>query len=145
MMSSFRTIWNFFFFFFFNWFQFWSTAWWNAQMQYTGWPITWFTAVQQSNSVDGVVRRFSIQLPLKARRPVSVICPTHSSGRLFCIWIAVWIKPLSRECALEWKWRYGGLVWWVGQQRLWLWMTGWLIESKQGTLSTPVISTRPRT
>lgn len=24
-----------------------------------GWPITWFTAVQQSNAVNGVVRRFS--------------------------------------------------------------------------------------
>lgn len=53
--------------------------------------------------------------PLKAWRPVSVICPTHSSGSLFCIWTAVWIKPLSEECAVEWKSRYGGLVWRVVQ------------------------------
>lgn len=113
------------------------------KFQSTGWPITWFTADQQSNSVNGVVRRFSIHLSLKAWRPVSVICPTHSSGSLFCIWTAVWIKPLSEECALEWKWRYSGLEgpcegntwhmvagvgrWWVGSLyksaatwRLWL-------------------------
>lgn len=46
---------------------------------------------------------------------MSVICPAHSSGRLFRIWTAVWIKPLSEECALEWRWRYGGLVWRVVQ------------------------------
>lgn len=112
MISSYGVIGSFFFF---NWLWLWSIAKWNAQVQHIGWPITWFTAVQQSNSVNGVVRRFSIHLPLKAWRPLSVICPRHSSGRLFYIWTAVWIKPLSEECALEWKWRYGGLVWRVVQ------------------------------
>lgn len=142
--------------FFFNWLRLWSIAKWNAQSQYIGWPITWFTAVRQSNSVNGVVRRFPIHLALKAWRPVSVIWPPHSSGRLFCMWTAVWIKPLSEECALEWKWRYGSLVWWVvqhltygadgwaacarGQQPDVLgdgW--GWLIENRQETWSSPVI------
>lgn len=30
-----------------------------------GWPITWFTAVQQSNAVNGVVRRFFFSSTLK--------------------------------------------------------------------------------
>lgn len=131
------------------------------KFQSTGWPITWFTADQQSNSVNGVVRRFSIHLSLKAWRPVSVICPTHSSGSLFCIWTAVWIKPLSEECALEWKWRYSGLeghvratpdIWWqewggggwaacTSRQppdvRGYGWW--WLIENRLETWSTPII------
>lgn len=45
-----------------------------------------------------LVRSVSVHLALKAWRPVTVICLTHSSRRPFCIWIAVWIKVLSKDC-----------------------------------------------
>lgn len=48
-----------------------------------------------------LVRSFSVHLTLKAWRPVTVICLTHSSRRPFCIWIALWIKALSKGCLVS--------------------------------------------
>lgn len=44
-----------------------------------------------------LVRSISVHLTLKAWGPDTVICLTHSSRRSFCIWIAVWIKALSKD------------------------------------------------
>lgn len=48
-----------------------------------------------------LVRRVSVHLTLKAWSLVTVICLTHSSRRPFCIWIAVWIKALSKDCLVS--------------------------------------------
>lgn len=48
-----------------------------------------------------LVRSISVHLTLKAWRPLTVICLTHSSRRPFCIWIAVWIKALSKDCLVS--------------------------------------------
>ena len=104
-----------------------------------GWPITWFTADQQWNCVNCVVRRSSIHLPLRAGKLASVIWPTHTSQWPFLFRTAVWIKPLSEECSHEWKQRYSILVWqnratsahWgqqgtvAGGQFVWKWQQGY--------------------
>lgn len=68
-----------------------------------------------------LVRSVSVHLTLKAWRPVTVICLTHSSRRSFCIWIAVWIKALSKDCLVSgsgdtaawwWEGRDSGIWWW---------------------------------
>lgn len=86
----------------------------------------------------------------------------------FCIRIAIWIKPLSKECVPGWKWRYGGLVrcegatpWHMvavaGHRRVgnslkaaatwrpWIWMIRWSSENKRPTPSAPVTTPHPET
>lgn len=107
-------------------------------------------------------RSVSVHLTLKAWRLLTVICLTHSSRRPFCIWIAVWIKALSKDCLVSGSrdmvaWcdergetlAYGaetaqgwlsGLGKPVATWCLWRWMTGGLIDNKRGSTTSPVNS-----
>lgn len=90
-----------------------------------GWPITWFTAVQQSNAVNGVVRRFSYSSAPKSLE-TTVCYLSHTFLWEASPWLdSILDLALFEECAFESEWRYIGLVWWVVQHLTYGGRSGW--------------------